>query len=136
MVDYLIYNFINFQIFYISMKKPSFDLKKRPHDSGSYQFENSYKSLNTEEFSLDKPKQFPAELVEIFNLIQAVRYDRIALQEEYNKCRLKLNNDRMDLEFEIIKIKKHYNARISALQEEYNSVKSNYSIELTKIRES
>ncbi|AFJ43201.1 hypothetical protein [Francisella orientalis] len=118
------------------MKKPSFDLKKRPHDSGSYQFENSYKSLNTEEFSLDKPKQFPAELVEIFNLIQAVRYDRIALQEEYNKCRLKLNNDRMDLEFEIIKIKKHYNARISALQEEYNSVKSNYSIELTKIRES
>ncbi|MEY8702225.1 hypothetical protein AB4F11_04235 [Francisella philomiragia] len=118
------------------MKKPSFDFKKRPHDSGSYQFENSYKSPNAEEFSLDKLKQFPAELVEIFNLIQAVRYDRIALQEEYNKCRLKLNNDRMDLEFEIIKIKKQYNAKISALQEEYNSVKSNYNIELTKIRES
>lgn len=118
------------------MKKPSFDFKKRPHDSGSYQFENNNNNSNIEEFSLDKLKQFPAELVEIFNLIQAVRYDRIALQEEYNKCRLKLNNDRMDLEFEIIKIKKHYNAKISALQEEYNSVKSNYNIELTKIRES
>ncbi|MDE4945083.1 hypothetical protein NAI65_12735, partial [Francisella tularensis subsp. holarctica] len=60
---------------------------------------------------------------------------RTCLQEEYNNYRLKLNNDRMDLDSEVIKIKKQYNAKICALQEEYNSVISNNNIELAKIRE-
>ncbi|WP_432773026.1 hypothetical protein [Francisella salimarina] len=120
------------------MKKPTFDYKKRSHVSGSYQFANNHNNRKPDvaEFSVQKLQQFPDEIVEIFNLIQAVRCDRISLQEEYNKYRLKLSNDRMNLESEVIRIKKQYNAKISALQEEYNSVKSNYNIELAKIRES
>ncbi|API87410.1 hypothetical protein [Francisella uliginis] len=117
------------------MKKPSFDIKKKPNmvnKSTNYRYK---KTPSVESFSVEKLNQFSDELVELFKLIQAVRHDRVNLQEEYNQCRLKLNNDRMNLESEIIKIKKHYNSKISALQEEYNSVKSNKAIELTKVRE-
>jgi wyosine [tRNA(Phe)-imidazoG37] synthetase (radical SAM superfamily) len=112
------------------MKKPNFDIKKKPYVNS--------KNRNVtvvEDFSIEKLNQFPEDMIEIFKLIQAVRYDRINLQEEYNGYRLKLNNDRMELESEVIKLKKQYNTKISALQEEYNSVKSNNTIELAKIRE-
>ncbi|MED7788201.1 hypothetical protein [Francisella sp. 19X1-34] len=118
------------------MKKPSFDIKKKHNvvnKSTNYKYK---KTPSVESFSAEKLNQFSEELVEIFKLIQAVRYDRVNLQEEYNHYRLKLNNDRMNLESEVIKIKKHYDSKISALQEEYNSVKSNNIIELTKVRES
>ncbi|QIW10761.1 hypothetical protein [Francisella sp. LA112445] len=118
------------------MKKPSFDIKKKPiteDKSANYKYN---KTSSEESFSAEKLNEFSEELVELFKLIQAVRYDRVNLQEEYNQYRLKLNNDRMNLESEIIKIKKHYDSKISALQEEYNSVKSNNIIELTKVRES
>lgn len=117
------------------MKKPSFDIKKKPNmvnKSTNYRYK---KTPSVESFSVEKLNQFSDELIELFKLIQAVRHDRVNLQEEYNQCRLKLSNDRMNLESEIIKIKKHYNSKISALQEEYNSVKSNKAIELTKVRE-
>lgn len=111
------------------MKKPTFDIKKRPQT-------NRHNNATVEDFSIDKLKQYSEEIIELFKLIQAVRIDRIALQEEYNESRLKLNNDRMNLESEVVKMKKQYSAKISALQEEYNSVKSGSIIELAKIRES
>lgn len=118
------------------MKKPNFDTKKRPYTHNRFMQNNRHESTPVvDNFSKDKLEQFSGELVELFKLIQAVRYDRISLQEEYNEYRNKLSNDRMELETEVIKIKKQYNARISALQEEYNSVKSNNSIELAKVRE-
>ena len=42
----------------------------------------------------------------------------------------------MELESELIRLKKQYNARIASLQEEYNSVKSNTKVELAKLRKS
>ncbi|APC91002.1 MULTISPECIES: hypothetical protein [Francisella] len=118
------------------MKKPNFDINKKSFANDDLVGDEYSKSPSVEEFSIAKLKQFPRDMIELFKLIQAVRYDRIRLQEEYNNYRLKLNNDRMDLEFEVIKLKKQYNAKICALQEEYNSVKSNNNIELAKIRES
>ncbi|MED7820085.1 MULTISPECIES: hypothetical protein [unclassified Francisella] len=115
------------------MKKPSFDIKKKPNMASKPV--NYDKNSDIESFSVEKLNEFSEELVELFKLIQAVRYDRVNLQEEYNQYRLKLNNDRMNLESEVIKIKKHYHSKISSLQEEYNSVKSNNVIELTKVRE-
>ncbi|ABI82296.1 hypothetical protein FM755_03845 [Francisella tularensis] len=117
------------------MKKPNFDINKKSFPNDDLVGDEYSKSPSVEEFSVDKLKQFPNDMIELFKLIQAVRYDRTCLQEEYNNYRLKLNNDRMDLESEVIKIKKQYNAKICALQEEYNSVKSNNNIELAKIRE-
>lgn len=123
------------------MKKPNFEVKKRPHTNNrsvnSRPMNNRHKyKPQVENFSVDKLKQFPDEMVELFKLIQAVRYDRNALQEQYNESRLKLNNDRMDLDAQAIKLKKQYYAKISALQEEYNSIKSNNIAELAKVRES
>ncbi|WP_407636830.1 hypothetical protein [Allofrancisella guangzhouensis] len=88
-----------------------------------------------ESFSIDRLNEYPNDIVELFKLIQAVRYDRIQLQEQYNDYRKKLNNDRINLGSELIKIKKAYNAKIVTLQEEYNSVKSNTMIELAKLRQ-
>ncbi|WP_150468133.1 hypothetical protein [Francisella sp. SYW-9] len=118
------------------MKKPSFDIKKKPNTANKSTNYKYNKTPSVESFSAEKLNQFSEELVELFKLIQAVRYDRVNLQEEYNQYRLKLNNDRMNLESEVIKIKKHYDSKISALQEEYNSVKSNNINELTKVRQS
>ena len=118
------------------MKKPNFDINKKSFANDDLIGDEYIKSPSVEEFSIDKLKQFPSNMIELFKLVQAVRYDRTRLQEEYNNYRLKLNNERMDLEFEVIKLKKQYNAKICALQEEYNSVKSNNNIELAKIRES
>ena len=118
------------------MKKPNFDINKKSFPNDDFVGDEYSKSPSVEKFSIDKLKQFSNDIIELFKLIQAVRYDRTRLQEEYNSYRLKLNNDRMDLECEVIKLKKQYNAKICALQEEYNSVKSNNNIELAKIRES
>ena len=118
------------------MKKPNFDINKKSFANDDLIGDEYNKSPGVEEFSIGKLKRFPSDMIELFKLVQAVRYDRTRLQEEYNNYRLKLNNDRMDLEFEVIKLKKQYNAKICALQEEYNSVKSNNNIELAKIRES
>ncbi|AIT09923.1 hypothetical protein LO80_08050 [Candidatus Francisella endociliophora] len=117
------------------MKKPNFDVKKRPYTNNKFVNNRPKPIPVVETFSVDKLEQFSDEMIELFKLIQAVRYDRIRLQEEYNESRLKLSNDRMNLESEVIKLKKQYNAKISSLQEEYNSVKSNNSIELAKVRE-
>ncbi|TDT71339.1 hypothetical protein EDC55_11226 [Allofrancisella inopinata] len=108
------------------IKKPNFDIINQSDD---------YNYRAEEGFSINKLNEYPKDIVELFKLIQAVRYDRIQLQEQYNDYREKLNNDRMELGTELIKIKKAYNAKIVTLQEEYNSVKSNTMIELAKLRQ-
>ncbi|MDE4967877.1 hypothetical protein, partial [Francisella tularensis] len=67
------------------------------------------KTPSVEEFSVDKLNQFPNDMKELFKLIQADRYDRTCLQEEDNNYRIKHNNDIMDLDSEVIKIKKQNN---------------------------
>ncbi len=107
------------------MKKPYFDHKKntrRPNHN------------HQPKFSIEKLQNQSSEIIEMFKLIQAVRHDRVSLQEEYNDSRIKFSNQRMVLESTLIKIKKEYNARITALQEEYNSVKYTTASELNKIR--
>lgn len=118
------------------MKKPHFDVKKKPYHNNRYNNNNQRASYSkpVEEFDMNKLNQMSDDVVEMFKLVQAIRYDRIQKQDEYNNYRMKLNEDRMSLETQLIKIKKTYNAKISALQEEYNSVKSNSTIELAKLR--
>ena len=107
------------------MKKPYYDNKRKPHHA----------NYNVQEtFSIEKLEKQSPEVIEMFKLLQAVRLDRTRLQDVYNSFRLKFSNDRMCLESTLIKIKKDYNARISSLHEQYNSVKSNSTIELDKIR--
>ncbi len=117
------------------MKKPHFDKKRKPYVNNN-QFKGKPVIDYTSEFDKNKLEAQSGDVVELFKLIQAVRYDRTNLQEEYHDARLKLNNDRMELESELIRLKKQYNARIASLQEEYNSVKSNTKVELAKLRKS
>jgi hypothetical protein len=107
------------------MKKPYFDNRKntrRPNHN------------HQPKFSIEKLQNQSSEIIEMFKLIQAVRRDRVSLQEEYNASRLKFSDERMSLDLTLVKIKKEYNARITALQEEYNSVKYTNASELNKIR--
>ena len=107
------------------MKKPYFDNKNNTrHPNHNHQ----------PKFSIDKLQNQSSEIIEMFKLIQAVRLDRVSLQEEYNASRLKFSDQRMSLELSLVKIKKEYNARITSLQEEYNSVKYTNVSELDKIR--
>ncbi|MDE4996598.1 hypothetical protein NAH08_10185, partial [Francisella tularensis subsp. holarctica] len=85
------------------MKKTNFDINKKSFTNDDLVGDEYSKSPSVEEFSVDKLNQFPNDMIELFKLIQAVRYDRTCLQVEYNNYRLKLNNDRMDLESEVIK---------------------------------
>jgi hypothetical protein len=117
------------------MKKPHFDTKKKPYTNNN-RFKGKPIIDYTNDFDVEKLKSQSGDVVELFKLIQAVRYDRTNYQEEYNEARFKLNNDRMELESELIRLKKQYNAKISSLQEEYNSVKSNSIVELAKLRKS
>ena len=117
------------------MKKPRFDKKRKPRTNNDH-FRGKPIIDYTSEFNKQKLEAESCDVVELFKLIQAVRYDRTNLQEEYHDARVKLNNDRMELESELIKLKKQYNARIASLQEEYNSVKSNTKVELAKLRKS
>ena len=114
------------------MKKPHFDTKRRKFNNRN----KKHKIATIEKFDIDKLNQSSDDLIELFKLIQAVRCDRVQLQEQYHQHRSELNDYRMNLEFELIKIKKLYRARINYLQEEYNSVKSNTKIELAKLRKS
>ena len=108
------------------MKKPNFNYYKN----------NREESIRSKipVFSKAKLDANSEQVIELFKLIQAVRYERIRVQEEYNEYRRELINKRMDLESEIIKVKKSYNNRITSLQEEFYSVKSNTNKELAKLR--
>ena len=117
------------------MKKSHFDTRRKPYINNN-RFKVKPVIDYTSDFDVKKLKVQSGDVIELFKLIQAVRYDRTNLQEEYNYARHKLNNDRMELESELIRLKKQYNSRISSLQEEYNSVKSNGILELAKLRES
>ncbi|AXA33532.1 hypothetical protein [Francisella adeliensis] len=117
------------------MKKPHSEHKKRYHNNNNSRFKGKPVVDYTSEFDNKKLQTQSGDVIELFKMIQAVRYDRTSFQELYNESRQKLNNDRMNLESEVIKLKKHYNARITALQEEYNSVKSNNKLELARLRE-
>jgi hypothetical protein len=110
------------------MKKPNFNYNKNNRD------ENIRSKIP--EFSQNKLDANSEEVIGLFKLIQAVRYERIRVQDEHNECRRELINKRMDLESEIIKIKKSYNNRITSLQEEFNSVKLDTKKELAKLRAS
>ena len=117
------------------MKKPHFDKKRKPYRSKNH-FKGKPVIDYTSEFDKQKLDAQSGDVVELFKLIQAVRYDRTSLQEEYHDARTQLNNDRMELESKLIRLKKQYNARISSLQDEYNSVKSTSKVELDKLRKS
>ena len=107
---------------------------RKPHYNHKRQNNRHNNKPKTPEFSQEKLNTFSDEIVELFKLVQAARYARIKVQEEYNGYRRELINKRMDLESEIIRIKKTYNSRITTLQEEYNSVKSSTNKELADIR--
>ena len=117
------------------MKKPTSNTRKKPYTNNN-RFKGKPIIDYTSDFDMGKLKSESGDVIELFELIQAVRYDRANLQEEYHESRVKLNNDRMELESELIRLKKQYNARIASLQEEYNSVKSNTKVELAKLRKS
>ncbi|GAB4221998.1 MAG: hypothetical protein Kow0076_2040 [Francisella sp.] len=91
-------------------------------------------SSTNKKFSLDKLKQLDEDVVDLLKLIQAVKYDRMRLQEEYNSYRLKFYDYRVKIDREYIKLKKKYSEKISALNDEYNSLKSNTIIELNNLR--
>ncbi len=117
------------------MKKPHFDKKRKPRTHNNH-FKGKPIVDYTSEFDKQKLEAQSGDVIGLFKLIQAVRHDRTNFQEEYHDARGKLNNDRMELESELIRLKKQYNVRIVSLQEEYNSVKSNTKVDLAKFRKS
>ena len=69
------------------MKKPHFDKKRKPYINHNH-FKGKPVIDYTSEFDKEKFEAQSGDVVELFKLIQAVRYDRTNLQEEYQRVLL------------------------------------------------
>ena len=119
------------------MKKPDFDVKKKRNYTSYNKKPNNNSRFVVKkqvEFNQDKLNQQSQDIQDILRLIQAVRIDRMSQQENYNSYRKKLIDDRMILDGELIAIKKRYHKQIIELNNEFNLLKSNYNIQLKKLR--
>ena len=118
------------------MKKPDFDVKKKRNYTSYNKKPNNNRFVAKKqiEFNQDKLNEQSQNVQDILRLIQAIRIDRISQQENYNSYRKKLIDDRMALDGELIAIKKNYHKRIIELNNEFNLLKSNYNIQLKKLR--